>query len=158
MKTTTETRPTIKEVRPINFIFFRAETYVHELVKFIPVAKDLYREAVNYNLHVSGPIHWHYFGFDGDVSKPFILEIALPVAEVVSGYDGNFHFKRTEPFKCVSLMHEGGWMTIPDAYGKLMQFIAGENLRPAGVNREIYVNVDFNDADANVTEVQLGVL
>ena len=88
-------KPTLKEIKPINFLYFRAETRVDQLLNFIPVAKDLYKEAVNLDLHVCGPVHWHYFGFTGDASKSFTLEVALPVSNVVSDYDGNFHFKRT---------------------------------------------------------------
>jgi effector-binding domain-containing protein len=154
---TTETQPTVKEVKPANFLYFRTETRVDQLMNFIPVAKDLFREAINCNLHITGPIHWHYFGFNGDLSSVFTLEISLPVSDVVAGYDGNFHFKRTDQFRCVTLTHEGGWDTLPTSYGKIMQFIASENLEPSAVMREIYVNSDFHDPDANVTQIQFGV-
>ncbi len=157
MTKTTETLPSIKEVKPINFLYFRAETSVDQLLNFIPVARELYREAVNYNLHVTGPIHWHYFGFSADASSLFTLEISLPVSDVIAGYDGNFHFKRTESFRCVALTHEGGWDSLPESYGKIMQFIADEHLQSIDVTREMYVNVDFKDPDANVTEVQFGI-
>src|SRR4051812_18537463 len=97
----------IQEIQPINFLFFRAETTLAELANFFSVAKDLFREAVQHDLHITGPIHWHYVGFNGDATKPFILEISLPVSDVVPNYDGPFHFKRTEPFRCVSIFHSG---------------------------------------------------
>lgn len=149
--------PSIREIRPINFLYFRTETYVDQLASFFPVAKELYKEAVNNDLHITGPIHWHYFGFMGDVAKPFTLEIALPVSEIIPSYDGSFHFKRTESFKCVTLMHEGNWADLPQSYGVMMQFIGENNLSPLAVNREIYVNSDFTDQEANVTEIQIGV-
>lgn len=149
--------PSLKEIRPINFLYFRTQTYIDQLAKFFPVAKDLYREAVNNDLHITGPIHWHYFGFTGDTSKPFTLEIALPVSEIIPSYDGAFHFKRTEAFKCVTLTHEGKWSDIPQSYNILMQFIGEKNLAPLAVNREVYVNSDFADPEANVTMIQIGV-
>ena len=97
----------VKEVKAITFIYFRTEAIVSTLQNFLPVSKDLFREAVTHNLQITGPVHWHYFVFSMDESKPFILEVALPVSEVLSEYDGKFHFKRTEPFKCVSVIHEG---------------------------------------------------
>ena len=154
---TTDSQPIIKEVKPINFLYFRAETRVDQLLNFIPVAKDLFKEAVNYNLHVTGPVHWHYFGFSADASGLFTLEISLPVSDVIAGYDGNFHFKRTEPFRCVTLTHEGGWDSLPASYSKIMQFMTGEHLEPSAITREIYVNTDFKDPDANVTVIQMGV-
>jgi effector-binding domain-containing protein len=149
--------PTLKEIKPINFLYFRAETHVEQLLNFIPVAKDLFKEAVNYNLHVTGPIHWHYFGFGGDASDLFTLEISLPVSDVIPEYDGNFHFKRTEPFRCAALTHEGGWNTLPGSYSKLKEFIKSEQLQPGDVVREVYINTDFKDPEANVTEIQFGI-
>lgn len=148
---------TIKEVKPIRFLFFRTETTINELNQFMWVAKALMKEAVHYDLTVTGPVHWHYHGFMGDFNKSFVLEICLPVADVLPEYDGEFHFKVTEPFKCISIMHEGNWLEIPSSYAKLLPYMQAQNLIPIGVNREIYTNVDFIYPDANSTELQLGV-
>ena len=147
----------IKEVKPINFLFYRAETKVNELERFIPIGQELYAEALKNKLSVTGPVHWHYFGFEGDENKTFTLEVSLPVSHVLDEYDGKFHFKRTEKFRCVSTNHEGGWLEIPSTYGKLFQFIAENKLQPISANREIYVNVDFHQPDANSTEIQIGI-
>ncbi len=153
-----EYAPTLKQVKPINFLFFRTETTVGELEKFLPVADELFKEAFENTLRITGPVHWHYFGFTGDDSKPFTLEIALPVADVIREYDGKFHFKRTEPFKCVSLIHEGSWLEIPKSYDRLIHFLSKRKLTPVGVNREIYINADFSNTEANVTEIQMGII
>jgi effector-binding domain-containing protein len=146
----------VKAVKPVSFLFFRTETSVSELSNFLSVGQQLFKEAVHLNLPITGPIHWHYFGFEA-VTKPFILEIALPVGEVPDEYDGAFHFKRTDAFRCVSVTHEGAWQDIPQAYGKLMQFITENNLTPVSANREIYINADFKHPEANVTEIQIGI-
>lgn len=148
----------VKEIKPINFLFFRTETIVTELAQFLPMASQLFKEAVNKNLAITGPIHWHYHGFMGDVTKPFVLEISLPVAQILEEYDGSFHFKRTEPFRCVTITHEGPWLEIPESYQKLMHFIEAQKLRPSANNREVYVNVDFANPSANSTEIQMGIL
>jgi effector-binding domain-containing protein len=147
----------IKTVKPINFLFFQTETTIAQLASFLMVGQQLFKEAVDYKLPITGPVHWHYFGFEGDVQKPFRLEIALPVGDVAEEYDGQFHFKRTEAFRCVSIMHEGGWMDIPTSYGKAFQFMNEQKLLPVVSNREIYVNVDFKYPEANVTEIQIGI-
>ncbi len=147
----------IKEVKLINFLFFRTETKISELANFFPVAKELFKEAINQDLSITGPIHWHYFGFTGDESKSFTLEIALPVSNCPQNYDGNFHFKRTEPFKCVTAVHEGSWLEIPATYGKLMQFMGDHKLVPNAINREVYVNADFDNPQANTTVIQMGI-
>jgi len=38
-----------------------------------------------------------------------------------------------------------------------MQFITKHKMEPSSINREIYVNTDFYSADANVTEIQIGI-
>ena len=150
-------QPQLKEIKPINFLFYRAETKVSELAQFFPIAKDLFKEAIRLDLHVTGPVHWHYFGFDGDETKSFTLEVAIPVSQTVDEYDGKFHFKRTENYKCVTMIHEGAWNEIPQSYGKIMQFVAENGMQAAGTNRELYINADFAFPEANVTQIQLGV-
>lgn len=147
----------IKEVKPGNFLFFRVETTVSELVSYLPVAQSLYEEAVQQKLRINGAVHWHYVGFAGDVSAKFTLEICLPVDRVPVEYDGKFHFKRTEPFRCISLVHEGSWYDIPESYGKILQYAGQHNLVPVGNNRETYIHIDLEMPEANVTEIQLGV-
>jgi effector-binding domain-containing protein len=148
----------IKQVKPINFLFFRTETTIQELASLLYVGQELFKEAVHYDLAITGPVHWHYFGFTGDESKSFTLEIALPVSDFPLEYDGKFNLKRTEPFKCASAVHEGNWHEIPQTYGKLMQFITDEKLMPISATREVYINADFKNPDANVTEIQMGVM
>jgi effector-binding domain-containing protein len=148
----------IKEIKPINFLFYRTETKLPDLAPLIPKAKELFKEAVKLDLHITGPLHWHYFGFTGDPEKAFTLEISLPVSNILADYDGLLHFKRTQPFRSVNVIHEGSWMNMLDSYTKLMEFIQKNNLQPSGMNREVYINSDFADPEANVTEIQFGIL
>lgn len=152
-----ESVPAVKEVKPINFLYFRAETTVNDLASFIPVSTELFREAVSNNLQITGPIHWHYFGFSGNPVEPFTLEVSLPVADILPSYDGSFHFKRTENFRCVMLRHEGAWHELPNSYQKAMKFIADQKLEVVPVTREVYLNADLRYPEANVTEIQIGI-
>jgi effector-binding domain-containing protein len=147
----------VKEVQPSNFLLFRAATTVGQLVNYLPVAQRLYEEAVKHNLRINGPVHWHYQGFFGDPEAPFTLEVCLPVQQIPDAYDGAYHVKRTEPFKCVSLVHEGSWESIPESYGHIMQWIGKNKLAPKGTNRELYIHVDLDLPGANVTEIQFGI-
>jgi effector-binding domain-containing protein len=149
--------PKVKEVKPINFLFHRAEVKLDDLIHQVPVAKELFKEAVRLDLHPTGPIHWHYFGFTGNPDQSFTLEVCLPVNTVPPNYDGNFHFKRTETYKTVSLLHEGPWNEIPKSYDTVMKYVQTQSLIPSGVARELYINADFINPEANVTEIQLGI-
>ena len=154
---TNQHTPVEKEVKPINFLYHRAEVRINDLIHQIPVAKELFKEAVRLDLHPTGPIHWHYIGFTGVESKPFLLEVCLPIASVPNDYDGSFHFKRTESFKSLSIVHEGAWNEIPKSYETLMKYIEQRDYQPIGINREVYINSDFSDLQANVTEIQMGI-
>lgn len=145
-----------KEVKPINFLYFRTETKVDQLSNFLPVGQQLIKEALDLKIWVTGPVHWHYFGLV-DMNAPFTLEVSLPVSAIPPDYDGAFHFKRTEPFKCISVIHEGSWLDIPQSYGKLMEFVQKNKLDPSAINRELYINADFDNLEANVTEIQMGL-
>jgi effector-binding domain-containing protein len=148
----------IKEIKPINFLFFRTKTKVSELGRYVGiVARELYRDATLNDLEISGPVYWNYFGFDGDSSKEFTLEIALPVAEIPNQYEGKFRVKHEDTFYCVSLIHDGSWFDLPSSYEKLAGFIGQHQLKMAAQNRELYINMDFNNPTANVTEIQIGI-
>ena len=83
--------------------------------------------------------------------------IALPVGALPEEYDGQFHVKRTGTFKCICAEHEGNWVAIPQTYDQIMKFALQNNLLLTSSSREIYINVDFHDPSANVTEIQLGI-
>lgn len=148
--------PEVKTLKPITFLFHRMKISIPELEQAIPVGQQLIREAVNYNLFITGCIHWHYFDFTGNETEPFMLEVALPVAKPDS-YAGQFAIKTTSDFKCVCLTHEGAWNEIPKSYGHIMEFMKTNQLNPANEGREVYVNADFANQAANVTEIQLGI-
>jgi effector-binding domain-containing protein len=148
--------PELKTIKPITFLFHRVETTVADLINQLHVGQKLYQEAVEKNLNIAGPVHWHYFDFEGE-HKPFTLEISLPVSSAIAEYDGPFHFKRTEEFTCACLTHEGRWDEIPKSYNALMQFIQSKGRTPQTNSREIYIQGDFNNQEANVTEIQLGI-
>lgn len=148
----------IKAVKPLNFLFFRTRTKANELGRFVGIiSRQLHRDAALNDLEVTGPSYWNYHGFDGNASKEFTLEIALPVSEMPLEYGGKFKLKRTNPFLCVSMVHYGSWYDMPDAYRKLLDFATGKKLTVSNYNREIYINVDFTDPGANVTEIQIGI-
>ncbi|HWA35523.1 MAG TPA: GyrI-like domain-containing protein [Cyclobacteriaceae bacterium] len=146
----------IREIKPINFLFHREVLKMSELERMIPISQALYVEAVRLNLRITGPIHWHYFGITTK-DAPFTLEVSLPVAEVLQGYDGAYHFKRTDNFKAVTHRHEGSFDEFEKTYEKVFGFITEKKLVPNGMCREVYINVDFANPSANIAEVQIGI-
>jgi len=149
----------VKEIKPINFLYFKTETQVNALAGFVKtVAKSLHLEAAKLSLDVTGPVYWNYFDFKADITQPFILEISIPLAELPETYNGQFQVKRATTFKCLSAFHYGAWHAIPETYAKVMQYIQHHQLTPTGINRELYINCDFTDNAGNFTEIQIGIL
>src|SRR5690606_26223702 len=148
----------VKEVKPINFLYFSTKTRIGELGRFVGIiARELYRDAAYNDLEVTGTVYWNYFGYDGNESVPFVLNIAIPIAEIPGNYRGKFQMKREESFPCVSLVHEGSWFDLQQSYIRMMEFLAIRGLEPCRKNREIYLNIDFMNPAGNVTEIQVGV-
>jgi hypothetical protein len=148
----------IKEVKPLTFFYHSVRTTLSGLsAQTGVVAASLYREAAALGLEVTGPLCWQYVGFDPAPGAQFTLHIALPVAQARADYAGEFAFQRTGPFRCLSAVHEGDWMKLPETYRKLFGNLAAENLRPTGLNREVFLTVNFTEPEANVTEVQIGI-
>jgi hypothetical protein len=147
----------IKEVKPLTFFYHSVRTTMSGLTAQTGVvAADLYREAA-LGLDVAGPLVWQYVGFDPSPGAEFTLHVALPVAEAKADYAGKFAFQRTGPFRCLSAVHEGSWTELPGTYQKLFGYLAAQDLRPTGLNREVFLTVNFTDLAANVTEVQIGI-
>ena len=146
----------IIDALPINFLFHRVTTTLPELPSFASVTQEIIAEAVKLKLPVTGAAHWHYFGLT-DMSKPFTLEISIPVGGVLDGYDGRFHFKRSDVFTALSSIHYGAWEKLPESYNAMFEHINRQGLKTSAVVREIYINVDFENPEANVTELQLGI-
>jgi len=148
----------IKTQPALNFLYARFETTIpHMMEKAAPLVPQLLQEILDHQLQLCGPVYWNYFGFSGDESQPFTLEVAIPVAQPKQTYAGKFSFRRCAPFRCVEATHEGRWDRIPETYGKMMAFIGQNQLMPTLENREMYVNVDFEFLEANTTVIRMGI-
>ncbi len=148
----------IKTQPALNFLCVRFETTVATMMeKAAPYVPQLLQEILDQKLRLCGPVYWNYFGFEGDESKPFDLEVAIPVNAVTGDYHGRFSYRRSEPFRCVEAVHEGTWASIPETYGKLFAFIGQNRLIPTGENRECYINADFEFPEANQTIIRIGI-
>ncbi len=147
----------IKTHPPMKVLYSTHQTTINELSQFVgTVVKQLYREAANNDVLVSGPAYWIYYGMDGKPDTIFTLEIAIPIQGPMK--TSLFATKELPAFKAASHVHETAWMKMPETYGQLMQFISTNNLQMTGICREIYWNIDFETPENNLTEIQIGIL
>jgi len=147
----------VKSHPPMNVLYCSYQASLLTLQdKVGTVAKELYAEAARQQLLVAGPQYWFYYGMDGNPETIFTLEIAVPVSGVPETNE-HFLFKELPAFKCMSVIHEGAWTELKKTYEKLIGEITKQNLKMNGASREMYINVDFNREECNLTEVQVGI-
>ena len=153
-----KTAPILKSVKPIRFLYFEVTTTLAELHALVGnVVERLYEDAAEQKLFVGGPAYWNYFNFT-TVDKPFDLEICLPLAKAPASYNGKFQIKTSKPFQCISYFHDGSWEKLSDSYTLLRDYIEEQKLPRTGESREVYVNINFEDAEANRRIVPEGVI
>jgi effector-binding domain-containing protein len=148
---------TIKNTPPFNALVFSTQCTLPQLGEHVGhVAKDMYQEAARIGVMPTGPIQWNYYGIDGKPETVFTLEIVLPIQEKNVVAEG-FEWKQIPSFKCVSVIHEGPWANLPQAYQKAIGELYANGLSMTKDCREIYINMDFENQENNVTQIQIGI-
>jgi putative intracellular protease/amidase/effector-binding domain-containing protein len=150
--------PQIQTVPPMHFFSRSFQTDLAGLFPLIrTVAKDIFREAIANDLEIAGPIHWHYYNFDGQPNSIFTLEIGVPITTVKS-VPVPYDCKTLPAFSCVSQQLLGSWEKMAPKYHEIISGILPAGLKMSGNNREQYIHCDFDNPEANVTNIQVGIL
>lgn len=148
-----------KTIQPIHVLCFETRTSLKEILQYVRVeARRLYRDAIRNDLEVTGPVYWIYQGADGQADTVFTLTIALPITPPTHTINSPYQLKQLEAFECVSEDLYGNWDGLVNTYGSLFGEIMSRKLVPSGQNREIYLNMDFENPERNITEVQIGIV
>jgi effector-binding domain-containing protein len=145
----------IKTHPGVTVLYSTHRTTLNELSQFSSVSKELVAEAAAHSF-VSGPVYWIYRGVDGKPGTVFTLEIAVPIQGVFKS--SKFSIKELTPFKAVTHRHEGPWEQLANSYESIMQFIDSKKIPLNDEYREMYLNVDFQRPENNITEMQVGCL
>ena len=138
---------------------FETQTTLQEMLQYVRVvAHKMYTIAVQNELEITGPVYWIYEGMNGNPETVFSLTIALPIAFRNKELNhSDFKLKKLETFHCASEQHMGDWNKLGETYDCLIPEIIASNLTMSGQNREIYLNMDFQNPEANITEIQIGI-
>lgn len=148
----------IKTFNPMKTLVFSVETSMIDMMQYVRVkANELYIEAISNGMEITGPIYWIYYGADGKPDTRFVLDICVPVF-CNKDYSGKFELKQLKDFKCVTSVHYGNWQEMGIVYNHLFTEVFGNGLKPNGVCREMYTNIDFENPENNITEIQVGVM
>jgi effector-binding domain-containing protein len=140
---------------PVRILYSTHRVTLKQLGEFGAVIKELYAEAVHYDAFVSGPLHWIYRGADGKPDTVFTLEIAIPIQGYIK--TNKFQVKQLAPFDAITYRHEGSWERLVESYTDIMQYVDKNKIPLNEECRELYLNMDFENPENNVTEVQVGI-
>lgn len=147
----------IKSQNAFTALSFSVQTSIAGIFQYVRVkAAELYKDAVESNLEITGPVYWIYTGMDGHPETVFTLDIVLPVTNPAS-YHGKFAIKSIPALKALATMHPGSWERLAETYHQLFVETGKRNLAPNGICREVYLHMDFNNPANNLTEVQVGI-
>jgi len=146
-----------KLLPPVKVLYYSTQTTLKTLGEYVlNIAKQLYTESARLDLLPTGPIYWLYYGADGNPDTIFTLEIALPVNHTPIRAS-IFKYKVLPAFNCIDTVHYGKWETLPATYQKLIPQIMTNGHALSGFTREVYLNIDLNHPQYNITQVQVGV-
>jgi effector-binding domain-containing protein len=145
---------------PFYSLTFTVQTSLSQLGQYVRnVASELYKEAVQNELEITGAIYWIYEGMDGNPETVFDLTIALPISKPEKAITSEkFSIKMLQSFTYVSTFHFGEWNRLSASYVKIIGEITGAGLTMTSVYREQYIAMDFDNPEANVTIIQVGVV
>lgn len=148
----------VKEVPAQKYFIYRTET---TLLNVNAIAmreiETLYATAGQLCLDTSAPLEFIYWGATGDVEKPFILEIALPVGDEEVTIPAHYELLEHPSFKAFAYTHHGDFSNIMPIYKELFNQLFAQGHKPTTQTREVYINwVDLTSSE-NVTEILLGI-
>jgi effector-binding domain-containing protein len=146
-----------KKINPMNVLCYQTRTTINQMSQYIRVvAKQLYTQANESGLEVTGPVYWIYYGMDGKPETEFTLQITLPV-HACKPVPGEFACQQLDAFTCVSALHADVWEKMPLTYETLIAGIEKNEYQMNGICREIYIHMDFDNPENSITEVQIGI-
>ena len=145
----------IKANPPVTVLYSTHQVTIKQLGELGQTIKDLYAEAVKNDVFISGPLHFIYHGCDGNPDTVFTLEIAVPVQGAVNS--NKFQVKQLQPFQAITYLHDGPWEQLPESYTQIMKFVDDKKIPLNEEARELYLNMDFENPENNITLVQVGV-
>lgn len=148
----------IKSQNAFVALTFSVQTNFTGIFQYVRVkAAELYRDAIENNLEIAGPVYWIYTGMDGHPDTLFNLDIVIPVTSP-EAYRGKFEVKTVPSLKFLAAAHAGSWEKLPETYNQLFMETGKKNYVPNGICREVYLHMDFVNPENNLTEVQVGVI
>jgi DNA gyrase inhibitor GyrI len=150
----------IQTIPAMSYLFTPAETAFAEMAQ--PVIKGMERifgAATEAKLLIARPTMLVYQGNPHfHPTERFKMEIGVIVAQgtAIEAQD-DLKIRRTEPFKCATILYTGPVKEQGQAYQKLIPAIAAAGLRPTGEEREMCLYWEGPESASNVFMMMIGI-
>jgi effector-binding domain-containing protein len=104
----------------------------------------------------SGPV-FSYTGVDFmNMDKPFNLQVGFPVEEGTKEF-APYKLRKTDPFKCLTVLYTGPITHIDKAYMRAMPAVLAGGHKMTGETREAYLYWEKPESPNNVIQLQIGI-
>lgn len=148
----------LDSIEPQTFVYDSTQTTLPELKTAIDnLMGRLMAAQQDGAVQVNGPLVFRYLGMTGDLTRPFTLEICLPVAAGTKPPRGLKLRTETEPFRALVVDFTGPVSVIDKAYDKLIPAIEAKKLTGTNEAREIYLNWEGPESEKNAIRVAMGI-
>ena len=145
----------IRTVKPYAFFFKSVKTKLDDLLSCIPITEACQKAAEENDLNIVSPPQWHYHNFVSS-EKEFDLEIGFEVKQKTHG-NGEFQIKETSEYLCAVIKYEGPFSDFQNVYEDLGKEVEQAGYKPLYSSREVYLQIDMENPNRNVTEIQLAI-
>jgi effector-binding domain-containing protein len=153
----------IQTVPAMTYLYLPAETTFAQMGEPIRAGYDkVFAAASEAKLLIARPTLLVYQGgahFNRD--KPFKMELGIIVADDTKLPDGvggeEIKVRKTEPFKCATILYTGHVNEQGQAYEKLIPALAAAGHKPTGEEREMCLYWEGIDSPNNVFMMQIGI-
>lgn len=144
----------IKNVKKTKLFSKEIRTSLKSIGQYVgALPEELLHQMNQKGLKAQGPQVWIYKGADGNPETEFDLTVGFPVADDVNTNE----IVPANDFKCAVISHKGDWSNLKNTYCKVISELTEQGMVMTGECREIYHQVDFENAENNLTEVQIGI-
>lgn len=147
----------MKKIEALNVLAYSQRLKLSELQMLVGVVpQDIVKVALENGFTITGCQIWNYNGCDGKPETEFELKICLPVDTAGRSLEHTRYKLETLPaIQVEETIHRGDWSQLGPTYCELFGRMAQQGKVPNGCTREIYLQVDFEHPENNITEVQV---
>lgn len=151
----------IQTVPAMNYLYTSAETSFEKMGEPVKAGFDkVFFNVVQSKLLVARPTMLVYQGNPHfDPAKPFKMEIGVILLDDAKPEDlpEDVKLRKTEPFKCATILYTGPVMQQGKAYEKLIPALRAAGHTPTGEEREMCLYWEGLESNNNVFMMQIGI-